>query len=135
MIAETKNVAVRFRRLRSASIHETENAAVRWGVGPYRLVMPLSENFKTKTKPIPTKCQFGKPNTKPILYGLQKANVANGLIGVVIGIYSIHHVGISYIYVDDFGNTAPGYVPYACYGMQLSPNCIGAVSQPTKHGS
>ena len=34
------------------------------------LVMPLSENFKTKTKPIPTECQFGKLNTKPISCGL-----------------------------------------------------------------
>ena len=39
------------------------------------LVMPLSENFQTKTKPIPTECHFGKPNTKPILYGLQKTDI------------------------------------------------------------
>ena len=39
------------------------------------LVMPLSENFQTKTKPIPTECQFGKPNTKPILYELQKTDI------------------------------------------------------------
>ena len=40
----------------------------------YNLVMPLSENFQTKTKQIPTECQFGKPNTKPILYELQKTD-------------------------------------------------------------
>ena len=39
------------------------------------LVMPLSENFQTKTIPIPTECQFGKPNTKPILYELQKTDI------------------------------------------------------------
>ena len=38
-------------------------------------VMPLSENFQTKTKPIPTECQFGKPNTKPILYELQQTDI------------------------------------------------------------
>ena len=45
-----------------------------------QLVMPLSENFQTKTKPIPTECQFGKPNTKPILYGLQKADICTNFL-------------------------------------------------------
>ena len=46
------------------------------------LVMPLSENFQTKTKPIPTECQFGKPNTKPILYELQKTDICTKFLKV-----------------------------------------------------
>ena len=50
----------------------------------YLLVMSLSENFQTKTKPIPTECQFGKPNTKPILYGLQKADICTKFLKKLI---------------------------------------------------
>ena len=53
-------------------------------LGVSALVMPLSENFQTKTKPIPTKCKFGKPNTKPILYGLQKADICTKFLKKLI---------------------------------------------------
>ena len=49
--------------------------------------MPLTENFKPKTKPIPTECQFGKPNTKPISYGLQKTDICTKLLKVNIYAY------------------------------------------------
>ena len=46
-----------------------------------------SENFQTKTKPIPTECQFRKPNTKPIWYGLQKADICTKFLKVNIYAY------------------------------------------------